>query len=88
MVHTDFDPFTPEAMEAARRYRAVLRRVFDLTESMTRRQQAEKLSHEYRTALARIVGRDRVGQCVAQTVVEDTRAYRARRGPERRGGAA
>ena len=71
--HTDFDPFTPEQMAAAREYRAVLRRVFDLGLSMTRRQEAEKLSIEYRSRLARMVGLHRVGQCVAQTVVEDTR---------------
>jgi hypothetical protein len=74
--HHDFDPFTPEQMAAAREYRAVLRRVYDLNASMTRRQQAERLSVELRAALARLVGAHRVGQCVAQTVIEDTRAWR------------
>jgi hypothetical protein len=58
--HTDFDPFTPEQMAAAWEYRRSLAEL-------------ERESVRRRSELARLVGAHRVGQCVAQTVIEDTR---------------
>jgi hypothetical protein len=78
--HTDFDPFTPEQMAAAWEYRRSLRPLFDRSTPPHKLAELERESVRRRSELARLVGAHRVGQCVAQTVIEDTRGTQRGRG--------